>query len=111
MSNYELDFVTWKNNWGIHFSNLHAQLIFFLFSVSSQDILQLVDTPLLMVDTPLPQQDIPLQQGILLVTLQLLVAIPLLKGTRQLAVTPLLLGEATHLVQVGGNDNIINMRS
>lgn len=71
-----------------------------------QDIHRLVDTPLLvdtllrLVDTPLPNQDIPLQQGILLVMLQLLVAIPLLKATRQLAVTPLLLEEATHLVQV-----------
>lgn len=67
----------------------------------------LVDTLLRLVDTPLPNQDIPLQQGILLVILQLLVAIPLLKATCQLAVTPLLLEEATHLVQVGGNEDII----
>lgn len=71
----------------------------------------LVDTLLRLVDTPLPNQDIPLQQGILLVILQLLVAIPLLKATRQLAVTPLLLEEATHLVQVGGNDDIIGSLS
>lgn len=73
--------------------------------------LLLLDTLLRLVDTPLPNQDIPLQQGILLVTLQLLVAIPLLKATRQLAATPLLLEEATHLVQVGGNDYIIGSLS